>query len=123
MKVSAYSKLMDPIQERLSSSEQRALTEFRSRLRQAFGNRIVEMRLFGSRARGDSHEESDVDVLVLITQTERDIKHAIWDMANDLLLETDIYLSPLVMSVDEFHLLRDRERRLALDIEREGILL
>lgn len=57
----------------------------------------------------------------MTTTMSRRIKEAIWDIANDLFLETDVLLSPLVLSQAEFQTLLNRERRLALDIQREGI--
>ena len=38
--------------------------EYKRRVEGAFGQRVVKMVLFGSRARGDVHEESDWDIAV-----------------------------------------------------------
>ncbi|MBI4365940.1 MAG: nucleotidyltransferase domain-containing protein [Deltaproteobacteria bacterium] len=103
--------------------ERQTLAEFRVRLTKALGETLQMLCLFGSRARGEGNDESDLDVLVLTATVNRTIKETIWDIANDLLLETDVYLSPLVMSVTEFQTLRDRERRLALEIAHDGIPL
>ena len=45
------------------------LQEFRQRLIEIYGGRLVRMVLFGSQARGDASPESDVDVLVVLQGT------------------------------------------------------
>lgn len=90
----------------------------------------MHVRVFGSYARGDAGEESDLDVAVVITAlTEAERTTAI-DLALEALravgagagerAQAPLH-SPLVWSVDE---LADRvrsQRRIALDILSEGI--
>jgi predicted nucleotidyltransferase len=45
--------------------EQEAIDAFVIRLRQRYPDRISEILLFGSKARGDSGPESDIDILVV----------------------------------------------------------
>jgi predicted nucleotidyltransferase len=45
---------------------QSALVRFVPRLRQLYGIRLVDLVLFGSRARGDHDDDSDVDVCVVL---------------------------------------------------------
>lgn len=52
----------------LEDAEWSALYEFTSGLSERFGARVSELCLFGSRARGEGHEESDLDVLVAIDE-------------------------------------------------------
>jgi uncharacterized protein len=42
------------------------LTRFRAALDELYGNRIERVVLFGSRARGEAHEDSDYDIAVFL---------------------------------------------------------
>lgn len=44
------------------------VAEFARELRQRYGEAVHEVRLFGSFARGGAHEDSDVDVAVVLDQ-------------------------------------------------------
>lgn len=107
----------------LSPSEQKATALFLEILKKRFGNRLARVVLFGSTVRQERHDESDVDILVLISNLERKEKEGVWDEATLLNVEWDTMLSPLVMAPEEFQLLKDRERRIALDIDAEGVEL
>jgi predicted nucleotidyltransferase len=101
-----------------------ALARFRAALDARFGNRLREVVLFGSHARGDAHEESDVDVLVVIddlTEAEhRDIVGMAYD-AEDKQADGWVGLSPLVVSTARAAEQRARGRLLFRDIGREGV--
>jgi predicted nucleotidyltransferase len=81
------------------------------------------MVLFGSMARGDYHDESDIDVALIVRGLTRELKGRILEEAAELELEHHTPLSVLVLSEEEFNRLKKRERRIALDIEGEGIPL
>jgi len=87
------------------------------------GDQLVSMVLFGSRARGDYDADSDMDVAIVVRGLTRVLKHRILYEVADLELRHDMPLSVLVLSDEEFNQLKERERRIALDIEREGIRL
>src|SRR3989338_2418563 len=100
-----------------------AIRSFKERLVGLLGARLKEIRLFGSRARGEGDEESDIDLLLLVKDLGREEKSRILDWACDLSLDTNVRLSPLVMSEDHFRLLVRRERLLAREIQDQGVSL
>lgn len=112
---------MEKIIEGLSSAEREALSLFGESLKEAYAGSLVKIVLFGSRARGEGNEDSDIDILVLLNKEEHSLRKAILDMAGDILLEKDINITPLVMSSERFVRLREIERGIALEIERDGI--
>ena len=62
--------------------------------------------LFGSVARGDDNEESDIDILIVSPIADK-IKPEIHKIAIDIILEKDEVISPRVMTEDEFKKAKD----------------
>jgi predicted nucleotidyltransferase len=81
----------------LTPNESAAVERLKQVLTRDFG--LVKLVLYGSKARGDSHPESDIDVL-LVLRDEFDwrTKHAIYDVCFDIDLEYDVLLQPIVCS-------------------------
>jgi predicted nucleotidyltransferase len=73
-------------------------------LRALYGDRLVQVVMYGSRARGDNREDSDLDLLVVLDRVdswwkERDFMgDVIWDHTVD----SGILVSALPMPADEF---------------------
>lgn len=107
----------------LSASEQAAIREFVDRVRDLLGSGMRDARLFGSRARGEGHEHSDLDIAIVVGAGGRARRHDIYDLAFDIGLAHGVELAPLVIEETRLRELRARERRIAFDIEREGIPL
>lgn len=100
------------------------LDAFVAGLRRRFGPRLISVRLFGSYARGEAHEESDVDCLVLLDRVDPVDDRAVTDLAGDLTWQIGgVVISPLIMSEAAFGEWKARERRTPLEIERDGIRL
>jgi predicted nucleotidyltransferase len=87
------------------------------------GDRLVKMVVFGSRARGDFDAGSDTDIAIIVRELSRELKYQILDTVAEIEMKFIIPLSVIIFSENEFERLRKRERRIALDIEREGIPL
>jgi len=102
-----------------------ALARFRATLHERFGDRLRELVLFGSQARGEAAEESDVDLLVVVeglTEAERrDVLDLGW--AAGAAGDEYVCLSPLPYSSDQIAERRRRERRLPREIAKDGIVL
>lgn len=103
-----------------------ALERFRALLTQRFGERLRELVLFGSHARGRAHEESDTDVLVVIRGlTERE-RGEVFELAYDADAAADaaddwVGLSALAYSEEQASDMRSRQRLLFSNIDGEGL--
>ena len=62
-----------------------AIAEFSAHVRACFGPRVAHFVLFGSQARGEATENSDVDVLVVIDQLSSTDAREIDAMVGDIL--------------------------------------
>jgi len=108
---------------KLVQDEERAIRELKARWEGLLGDRILKLVLFGSRAHGDHSAESDIDIAVVVRELGRDSKDRMLDAVADSERKYLISLSTRIFSEEEFNRLKKRERRIALDIEREGVPL
>jgi len=97
------------------------LRYFRDRVGAEFGSRLLDLRLYGSWARGEQHEESDIDVLVVVRDLQPGEEARVWELGLDALYAGHDYVSALACSPDLWRHLRDRELLIAHEIERDGI--
>jgi predicted nucleotidyltransferase len=108
---------------RLTTAEQRVLDQFRAWVGSRFSTRVRELVLFGSRARGQGHEDSDLDVAVVIDDLTASEARELGYFAGDMLTAHNVVLSPFAVSTEHMARLRSRERAIALDIARDGVPL
>jgi predicted nucleotidyltransferase len=84
----------------LSPNESAALRKLKAALARDF--RLVELRLFGSKARGDSDQESDIDVLVVLEDYDWETRKAVSRLCFDINIEHGVLLVPVLFSRVEF---------------------
>jgi predicted nucleotidyltransferase len=81
---------------------QKAVEEFVRRASQEYGDRIRSITLFGSVARGNAVEDSDIDLLVVIDEEDFRLRRKLVGLSFDILLETGGDLSVKVLSDQDF---------------------
>ena len=96
---------------------------FAEALRQRFGDDVADVRLFGSFARVEADEESDVDVAVVLERADWRTRCEVIDLATDIGLAHDLRLSPTIFDRETFELRRAQEHPLVMDILRDGVRL
>lgn len=82
----------------LRQRDKAALNDFVEKVREELKSNILGIRLFGSKAKGSSAEDSDIDVLIIISESDVSIEDKIVDIAFDINLMHDVYISPRVIS-------------------------
>ena len=80
----------------LSSVQQKALREIKARVMEDFD--VVDFLLYGSAVRGEAEDESDLDLMVVISEpVSRSKRHEITDIVFDVNLEFGTNFSTLVV--------------------------
>ena len=105
----------------LTEIEKKALDIFKSALEKIIGKGLFEMKLFGSKARGDSTVESDIDILVVVESDDWHICNEIYKIATDIQLSNDVCISPKVLSRKDYTRNRDIGTPFVKNIIKEGV--
>lgn len=95
--------------------------ELKKRIQERFN--ILDFRVFGSRARGDNTNESDMDIYIVLDELNDTIESAISDIAWEVGFKHDIVIFTLLYSKDEIGTGPYKESPIYLSIMKEGILL
>jgi predicted nucleotidyltransferase len=77
----------------LTDTEQRALKTLVQRLYARHGDQVQSVVLFGSKSRGDAGPDSDIDILVVLTDDDPYLRSSIRRLAARVSLEYDLLLS------------------------------
>jgi len=102
------------------SALDKILKEYRKGLKALFGEQLVSVTLYGSVARGEDHEGSDIDLLCVL-RSPFDYAEAIRrssELTAQLSLENDVVLSRVFVSEDD---LMVRDLPFFMNIRREGV--
>lgn len=95
--------------------------EFKSKLAEAV--ELIDFKVYGSKARGDEDEFSDLDVFIEVASLDRKTKDLIDEIAWEVGLENLIVISPLVFTEDEIENSPLRASPILININEEGIRL
>jgi predicted nucleotidyltransferase len=99
---------------------QRAVLTFARRARAELGERIVHIILYGSRARGDYTEDSDIDVLVVVRDIDaKEADDRIFPFASAALDEYEELLYAIVITEEEYT--EQRGRAFYINVREEGV--
>jgi len=96
--------------------------QLRSHFEQLYGDRLTQMVLYGSQARGDADADSDIDVLVVLkapVQAGEEIDRTL-EIVADLSLQNDEVISCQFMTEEKF---TNYQGPLLRNIRKEGILI
>jgi predicted nucleotidyltransferase len=98
------------------------LSKVKQGLLECYQDLLESVILYGSQARGDATEDSDIDVLVVLKSMLHpcDEMDKTLDLMSQICLDYDVVISWQFISVTEFY---DRDSPFILNVKREGILL
>ena len=102
---------------------QNIMLSFASQLRSILGNRLSQIIVYGSYARGDYNDYSDVDVMILVKMSEAEIKeieNEIYDLAFEIEMSTGVDISPVIKNEEQYEYWSDTLPYYR-NIKREGV--
>jgi predicted nucleotidyltransferase len=105
----------------LKENEERAIKSLKKELDNRF--KLVDLWLFGSKARGDDTEESDVDVMIKLAETDHETESQIYDIVYEINLKNDTFISVIIFSKYEIDEGPMAESPIYKIIQKEGVLI
>ena len=109
--------------QRLQPNEESAVLEFLDLLQRHHPDRVLKTMLFGSKARGDSRQWSDIDILIVVDQDDWRLSHAISNVAADVSLKYDVLIGPRVIAEERWERIKEYRSGLYRNIVTDGIPL
>lgn len=99
--------------------EDKILKLFLAEIRSRLGNRLKNILLFGSRARGDYSVDSDYDCLLIVDETSRELEDVVDEVAGDFLYRYGAVFS--IFPVSETRYKTQKYNPLFMNVRNEGI--
>jgi predicted nucleotidyltransferase len=83
---------------------EKIITEFRQALEKIYGDKLINLVLYGSQARGDATEDSDIDIMVILKSpvSPGDEIFRMGEVKNQINLKYDQLISVLPISEEDF---------------------
>ena len=105
----------------LKRNEEITLKALKERLISRYS--ILDFRIFGSKIRGEDTPQSDIDVMIKISESNPGIESEIYDIVFDVNLEYGCFISVIIFSNEEIEKGPMSESPIYKTIIREGVTL
>ena len=101
----------------MNKSHNLAIEHFTSNAKKMLKNNLVDILIYGSVARGESKEESDIDLIVIVKRNAFKTQMKLAALAFDILMETGEYISVQTLKSREL----ERDTIFLHNVRREAI--
>ena len=104
---------------------QKAIEQLVNNTKIVFGDRAKKIILYGSYARGDFNNNSDIDIIILTDLNSEEMpeyQDKIWDYAYEIESKNNIIVSVLVKNLDRYNYLLEA-LPFYMNIQKEGVIL
>jgi predicted nucleotidyltransferase len=105
----------------LKENEKIAIRSLKEELVKRF--KLVDLWLFGSKARGEDTRESDIDIMIELAETNPETESQIYDIVYDINLKNDTFISLIIFSKYEIDEGPMSESPIYKIIQKEGVLI
>lgn len=106
----------------MPSKVQKILKKLKAELLRIYGEQIDSIILYGSQARGDAREDSDIDVLLILKDDFNylEMLKRSDDQVVSISLENDVVISRAFVSKKEY---KEKQSPFLINVRREGVVV
>lgn len=105
--------------DKLAENERIALQKLKHAIMAKYN--LVEFKLFGSKVRGDSGPESDLDIFIVLDRVNWNIEKQIYELCFEIGLEHDVVFCPVIFSHTETESILTKITPFYQAVEKEGV--
>lgn len=105
----------------LNAADQAWLDAYRLELRTRHPGVVKQLVIYGSKARGDAHEDSDLDVLLVVRNDASDLKRPLRRIGYDLDVTFLVVPSIIALTQAEWDRLKEIRAPYRESVERDGV--
>ena len=107
----------------LPTNDVSAIYGFSNRIKSILGETLQEIRLFGSKTKGTSSHESDIDFLIITKGINKEQKDLIYEVATDINLFYDVLIIPIISESILYYSPHFQSSYFYRETQEEGIVL
>ncbi len=107
----------------MKEKDKEAIKEFIEKVKESLKSNLITLYLFGSKVRGEDRFYSDIDILVEVEKLDEGAWDEIMNIAFDVNLKWEIYISPRIVEKDKFRSAKWSVTSFVQTIQKEGVLL
>jgi predicted nucleotidyltransferase len=108
---------------KLTSNEEKAIEEFIAIIQQAHGDKLIRAVLFGSKARGEATPDSDIDILLIVSDDRWKFQEILIEMGSEIGLKYDVLLDLRIISAVRWQYMANIQAGLFRNISQDAIPL
>lgn len=114
--------MREKLNRNLTEKEKQAINELVNGLKKLYGNNLSRVILYGSKARGDATEDSDIDIMIVLKKIDNYTveREKINDLVWKISYKYDLLIADTIRSEEEYLTLKTP---LLLNVKKEGIEL
>ena len=114
---------MSDYEKYLNAKERQGISLFVKKARCLLKHTLIDIRIFGSKVRGDFDKESDIDILLVIDSDDWHLQDEISKIAADVNMELDCNISPVIYTHREHERNKYFRTLFIQEVEKEGVSL
>ncbi len=114
---------MNNLPHHLQLNEKEAIARVVTMLAETLTDNLAGVYLFGSKARGDFHADSDVDLLIIVHELDPDSRWQVRAKAADCSLQYDVLFNTHILDNTRWEYLEKHQGTLWREVQRDGISL